>query len=136
LKHRVSESGLGIGNVGRFDLDVWTLNGKYRLLPRSEVNPYLQAGLIHIRPGSERASAGLRAGLGTNNISMQVDSATGWSLGAGLDVWLSDTMGAFGEVSYNRVKTDAAYNVAGSDLRARSIDADPLIYRAGLMFRF
>ncbi len=136
LTHSATESGLGIGNVGRFELDVLTATAQYRFTEDGPIRPYVQAGLIHLMIGSERPSPELISALGTSDISLSISDATGWLVGAGLDVWTTENVALFGEISYAGVETNARYNVGGADLRGRSIDVDPFVYRLGVRYRF
>ena len=136
LVHTASEAGLGIGEAGRFDLEMYTLTGKYRFPTEFALKPYFSAGLVHLHPREARATAGLKAGLGTNDISLRVNRATGWMAGAGAELWASERIGLFGEASYSWVDTAATFNVAGATLRGSGIDVNPVIYRLGAIIRF
>ncbi len=136
MTHEAKEKGLDIGKVGRFDLDVWTLQGRYTFLEGSMVRPYVQLGAVYFDISSEKPRPQLINALGTSDISFSVQSTFGWLAGAGVDVAVSESVSLFGEVNATRVRTDGRFNVAGSSLRANSIEVDPFIYRVGVSYRF
>jgi|SRR5690606_23742940 len=136
LVHTIREAGAGVGDIGRFDLETYTLTGKYRFPTESAVKPYFQAGVVHMEPRKERATVELKNAVGSNNIDIQVNRATGFLAGAGAELWTSERLGFFGEVSYSWIDTAATATVGGTTARASGIDINPVIYRLGAVVRF
>lgn len=136
LRHTAREAGLGIGDAGRFELEVFTLTGKYRFPTEMALKPYFQAGMIHLHPREARATAELKSGLATDNITLRVNRTTGFLAGAGAEMWVSENVGIFGEASYSWADTAATFKVDGATLRASGIDVNPLVYRVGATVRF
>lgn len=136
LVHTVREAGLGIGDAGRFDLEVFTLTGKYRFPTEHAFKPYFQAGVIHMHPREARATVEMKNGMNTNNISLRVNRSTGFLAGAGAELWASEKFGWFGEVSYSWADTAASFKVDGATLRGSGIDINPVVYRLGAVVRF
>ncbi|MDO8909857.1 MAG: OmpW family outer membrane protein [Pseudohongiella sp.] len=136
LTHRVREAGLGIGDAGRFELEVFTLTGKYRFPTEMALKPYFQAGVIHLHPREGRATSEMKTGLGTDNIGLVVNRSTGFIAGAGAEIWSSERLGFFGEASYSWADTAASFSVDGATLRASGIDVNPIVYRLGAIVRF
>lgn len=136
LRHTAREAGLGIGDAGRFELEVFTLTGKYRFPTDMAFKPYFQAGMIHLHPREARATSEIKSGLGTDNITLRVNRSTGFIAGAGAEVWASESVGFFGEASYSWADTAATFKVDGATLRASGIDVNPVVYRLGAIVRF
>lgn len=136
LRHTAREAGLGIGDAGRFELEVFTLTGKYRFPTEMAFKPYFQAGMIHMHPREARATSELKTGLATNDISLRVNRSTGFIAGAGAEVWASEKVGFFGEASYSWADTAASFKVDGATLRGSGIDINPVVYRLGAIVRF
>ena len=136
LVHTVREAGLGVGDIGRFDLEMFTLTGKYRFPTEYALKPYFQAGLVHLHPREARATVEAKNAAGTNNINVRVNRSTGWLAGAGAEIWTSERVGLFGEVSYSWADTAANFNVNGVNVRGSGIDVNPVIYRLGAIVRF
>lgn len=136
LTHTVREAGLGIGDAGRFELEVFTLTGKYRFPTEMALKPYFQAGMIHMHPREARATSEIKTGLATNDISLRVNRSTGFIAGAGAEFWTTENFGLFGEASYSWADTAASFNVDGATLRASGIDVNPVVYRLGAIVRF
>lgn len=136
LRHTAREAGLGIGDAGRFELEVFTLTGKYRFPTEMALKPYFQAGVIHMHPREARATSEIKTGLGTNDITLRVNRSTGFIAGAGAEVWTSENFGLFGEASYSWADTAASFDVGGATLRASGIDVNPVVYRLGAIVKF
>lgn len=136
LRHTVREAGLGIGDAGRFELEVFTATGKYRFPTEMALKPYFQAGVIHMHPREARATAEIKSGLATSDISLRVNRSTGFIAGAGAELWTSEKFGLFGEASYSWADTAASFKVDGATLRASGINVNPVVYRLGAIVRF
>jgi outer membrane protein len=119
------------GEVGDMWLFPPTVTLQYHVTGMGVLKPYLGVGVTYINFFDEKAGGALT---GTR---LEVDSAWGVALQAGLDVSLGSGWYANADVKKIFLETDATWTTtAGATAATAKIDLDPWIFSFGVGYRF
>lgn len=121
----------GFGEVGEMWLFPPTVTLQYHVTGMGALKPYIGVGVTYINFFDEQAGGALT---GTR---LEVDSAWGLALQAGLDVTLGGGWYANADVKKIFLETDAKWTTAaGATAATAKIDLDPWIVSFGVGYRF
>ncbi|MEQ8825518.1 MAG: OmpW family outer membrane protein [Filomicrobium sp.] len=104
------------------------LSLQYHFNPINGIKPYVGAGVQFIHFFDEEPED-----IGTD---LEIDSAFGFSLQAGVDVELGKGWYAGADVRYTWLESEATITTAGGDRLTTDFDLDPLIVSAHVGYRF
>jgi outer membrane protein len=114
-----------------------TLVVEYRFLPNGRVNPYVGAGGNVTLFFSEDTDDALTAALAANSTDLDLSPSVGLAAMAGVDVLLGTNWGINGQVWFADIDTDADVIVNGDTaVEDVTVQIDPLVFQAGLFYRF
>jgi len=99
----------------------------------SNFQPYLGLGLNYTKFFSESVSPALEGVLGEGSLSL--DDSFGLSFSAGFDYNLTSNLGINVAVRKIDIDTSAVFSFTGAEL-ATEVEIDPVVYMAGLSYRF
>jgi outer membrane protein len=134
FEHDISESGVGVINVGSTKHLPPTLTLQYFPAPADSVfQPYVGAGLNYTTFFSEKTSAELNAALG--NSSMSLDDSFGLALEAGFDYGINDKWSLNAAVWVLDIDTEATIQT-GAGLVEVDVEIDPVVFMVGAGYRF
>lgn len=117
---------LGMGNLGDETVGFYALTGQYHVNISDVVMPYVGAGVgyMHVVDTVD--------GVVTN---MQVNSAFGAVLQAGIDVPITDNISVFADVKQFLVSTTASGSLGGTPITANA-RVDPIVLSTGVGITF
>ena len=133
-KHSITETGVGVGNVGTAKHLPPTLVAQYfPMRSDSAFQPYFGAGLNYTTFFSEKTSDELDAALGEGDLSL--DDSFGLALELGFDYALTDRLALNVAAWLIDIDTDAEINTPAGQVTV-DVEIDPLVYMVGLGYRF
>lgn len=136
-KHTASGTTGTTGGIGAL-ASTWvlppTLTVQYHFNPHGKVRPYLGAGVNYTWFYNEKASAGLVKAVGATTVHMS-DSA-GWAAQAGVDIDINPHVFFNLDVKYIDIDTTATLKTTAIGTQTVRVHLDPLVFGAGLGFRF
>ncbi len=125
----ITVTGTSAFDIGSLDLLPITATAQWHFARGARVSPYLGAGVSYVM-ADDLESDDLRL-IGIDKV--EVDSDVGWVGQAGVNIALTPRF-AFGvDAKYIRYRPDSA--AAGDDEAVR-LDLDPLVFSAGVKFRW
>lgn len=136
-KHDIGGISGTTGSLGKL-ASAWalppTLTLQYHFAPASEVRPYAGAGVNYTIFYSEDASSSLEGAVGTTKVSMS--DSFGWAVQAGVDIDLTSSVFLNFDVKYIAMNTTAKLRTTAAGLQTVKVDINPLVFGAGIGFRF
>ncbi len=139
--HDVSfETGAPVAGLTHgFDLfDSWvlppTVTLQYHFLPENNIRPYVGLGVNYTLFFENDASDELEALVGPVDVDM--DSSWGWAAQAGVDVDLKDNWFVNLDVKYIDIDTTATLLTAPLGRLSVDVEVDPIVFGAGIGYRF
>lgn len=132
-QHNVKGKGAaaGFGEVGEMWLFPPTVTLQYHMTGMGAFKPYLGLGVTYINFFDEKAGGALA------NTKLEIDSAWGLALQAGVDVSLGGGWYANADVKKIFLETDAKWTSrAGATVAAANVELDPWIVSLGVGYRF
>jgi outer membrane protein len=135
-KHSVSGKAGTTGGIGKL-ASTWvlppTLTVQYHFAPKTDVRPYVGAGVNWTLFYSENASRSLEAAVGPTNVKL--DSSFGWAAQAGMDIKLNDRMFLNFDVKYIDIDSDARLRTTAAGTQRVGVSLDPFVFGVGLGFK-
>lgn len=136
-KHHADGRSGTTGSIGKL-ASTWvlppTLTAQYHVNPTGKVRPYIGAGLNYTIFWNEKASAGLEAAVGKTSVHMS--DSVGYALQAGLDVDISPKTFINFDVKYINMNTTATLQTTAAGTQSLRVHLNPLVFGAGIGFRF
>ena len=111
-----------------------TLTLQYHFAPDAAIRPYVGAGINYTIFYSEKTSPTLDGALGAP-AELNLKSSFGYAVQAGVDVPINDRMSLNLDVKYIDI-TSTAHIKAGATAADVGVDINPLVFGAGLGFKF
>lgn len=125
-----------IGKGGSVWLLPPTLLVQYHFMADQSIRPYLGAGVNLTLTYGEDASGSLENALG-GPTNIKADNSIGWAVQAGVDIDLDDRWFFNLDVKYVAISVDVAITTpATSTTRTTNLDINPVIFGAGIGYRF
>ncbi|MDB5686040.1 MAG: rane protein, partial [Rhizorhabdus sp.] len=125
------------GSIGKL-ASTWalppTLTLQYHFVPDGVIRPYIGAGLNYTIFYSEKASKGLETAVG--NTQVRLKDSFGYALQAGVDVPIGKRTFFNLDVKYIDMDTTARLATTAIGTQRVKIHIDPLVFGAGIGFRF
>ena len=116
-----------LGEIADFWIFPPALTATYHFDGMGAFKPYVGAGVQYIHFFDEST---------TTTDTVDIDSAFGFTLQAGVDVSLGDGWYLNADVKKTWIDTDVTWKNAGATAITADLDVDPLIVSAGLGYRF
>jgi outer membrane protein len=134
-KHNLRGTGAiaGLGTAASTRLLPPSLTLQYHFMPKSIVKPYVGFGINYTIMFDENASRALEQTLGPTTVS--ADNSVGFVAQAGVDIRIDDRWSINMDIKYIRMKTDITLQ-SGATRRQIDVDINPVIFGAGLVYRF
>lgn len=111
-----------------------TVTVQYHPITRGPVRPYIGVGVNYTIFWDEEASPALENAVGPTRVSM--DDSLGWAAQAGVDIDLNDRLFLNFDVKYINIETTARLRTTAAGTQTVDVDLNPLVFGAGLGFRF
>jgi outer membrane protein len=136
-KHTASGTTGTTGTIG--DLaSTWvlppTLTVQYHFNPHGKVRPYVGAGVNYTLFYNEKPSTGLQTAVGTTTVRMS--DSIGWAAQAGVDIDITPKFFLNFDVKYIDIDTTATLKTTAIGTQTVKLHLDPLVFGAGVGFRF
>lgn len=127
-------SGLGISDIGDVDVLPPTLTVQYHFSPKSNIRPYIGAGINYTYFYGESESSDLNV-LG-GNPELDIDSSVGLAAEIGVDVDIDENWFANATLWYVDIEADATVKNTGFGDLDVDVDVDPwvLMFAVGTTF--
>ncbi len=136
-KHSASGKTGTTGSIGKL-ASTWvlppTLTAQYHFNPEGKIRPYVGAGLNYTIFWNEKASEGLQKAVGKTDVRMS--SSFGYAGQIGVDVDLSPKMFLNLDLKYIDIDTKATLQTTAIGKQNVMVHIDPLVFGAGVGFRF
>ena len=128
LKTTLGTLGVSTGNIGEIKQLPPTLNLQYYFTPKSNIRPYVGAGVTYFYTFDEKVKGGVaEAGF----TKLKVDDAWGLGLQGGVDFDINDDWFATADLRWMSLEVDATISGAGGALdpiKANGIQVDPWVF--------
>jgi len=136
-KHTASGKTGTTGSIG--DLaSTWvlppTLTAQYHFNPEGKIRPYIGAGVNYTIFWDEKASKGLEGAVG--NTKVRMSDSFGWAGQVGVDIDLNPKIFLNLDVKYIDIDTKATLQTTAIGRQSVNVHIDPLVFGAGVGFRF
>ena len=137
--HTVNSEGSGLGLPNGFDLfDTWvlppTVTLQYHFLPDSTIRPYVGVGANYTKFFAANATSALEKAL-KGPVGVNLDSSWGWAVQGGVDISLKGNWFINLDLKYIDMSTTAYLKTPIGNLSV-DVDVDPLVFGAGVGYRF
>lgn len=136
-KHHVEGTSGTTGGIGRL-AGTWvlppTLTVQYHFNHAGTVRPYVGAGVNYTIFYNERASSGLQAAVGPTTVGLS--DSVGWAAQAGVDIDVARNMFINVDVKYINIDTNAVLNTTAAGAQRLRVNLNPLVFGAGVGWRF
>ena len=137
--HTVNSEGSGLGLPNGFDLfDTWvlppTVTLQYHFLPDSTIRPYVGVGANYTKFFAANATSALEKAL-KGPVGVNLDSSWGWAVQGGVDISLKGNWFINLDLKYIDMSTTAYLKTPIGNLSV-DVDVDPLVFGAGIGYRF
>lgn len=136
-KHSASGKTGTTGSIGEL-ASTWvlppTLTAQYHFNSAGKIRPYVGAGVNYTIFWDEKASGGLEKAVGKTNVHMS--DSFGYAGQVGVDVDLSPKIFLNLDLKYIDIDTKARLKTAAIGTQNVMVHIDPLVFSAGLGFRF
>ena len=136
-RHTASGTSGTTGSIGNL-ASTWvlppTLTVQYHFNPHGKVRPYLGAGVNYTIFWNEKASAGLETAVGKTSVHMS--DSVGYALQAGIDVDIGPKTFLNFDVKYIDMNTTATLQTTAIGAQSLRVHLNPLVFGAGVGFRF
>jgi outer membrane protein len=116
----------GMGNLGTETVGFYSITGHYHFMTNATFSPYVGGGVgyMHVFGTTDGVISNLKIG-----------SAVGGVIQAGIDVYLTDQIGAFVDVKRYFISTTAT-GMVGPNPAVASTTVDPWVFSAGTTISF
>ena len=135
-KHKIVGAD-GLSSAGKLG-STWvlppTLTLQYHFAPQAAIRPYVGAGINYTIFYSEKTTPTLDSALGASS-ELNLKSSFGYAVQAGVDVPINERMSLNLDVKYIDITTNA-HITAGATAADVGVDINPLVFGAGLGFKF
>ena len=133
----------GLGSGSKL-FDTWvlppTVTLQYHFMPKSNIRPYVGAGVNYTAFLFDDAEDSLEAALGGASVHVDTENVWGWALQAGLDYDINESWFLNVDVKYIDINTSAKLGITGGPLSGSNlnvdVDIDPFVVGAGIGYRF
>jgi len=137
--HTVNSEGSGLKLPRGFDLfDTWvlppTVTLQYHFLPDNNIRPYIGIGANYTKFFAANATSALESKLG-GPVGVNLDSSWGWAVQGGVDISLKGNWFINLDLKYIDMSTTAYLKTPVGNLSV-DVDVDPLVFGAGVGYRF
>lgn len=136
-KHTASGTTGTTGTIGNL-ASTWvlppTLTVQYHFNPHGKVRPYIGAGINYTIFWNEKASAGLEAAVGKTSVHMS--DSVGYAAQAGVDFDIGPRTFLNLDVKYINMNTTATLQTTAIGTQSLRVHLNPLVFGAGVGFRF
>lgn len=137
--HTVNSEGTGLKLPQGFDLfDTWvlppTVTLQYHFFPDGKIRPYVGIGANYTKFFAADATSALERTLG-GPVGVNLDSSWGWAAQGGVDISLKGNWFINLDLKYIDMSTTAYLKTPIGNLSV-DVDVDPLVFGAGIGYRF